>query len=269
MRFTILSENRKKYDCDSEEGFSIFINTFNKKIMLDTGFSDLFIKNSQILNIDLRQVDDIILSHGHSDHSNGIAFFPKPKKKINLLLHPDCFLERYSIRRNMHYAGMNRNLEELSKTFNVIMSRTPYFLCKNICYLGEIERKNNFEAKVFPSVLNNNKTDYIFDDTALVIKSSSGLIIISGCSHSGICNIIEYSKKIMNEKKVYAVIGGLHLKYLDDLTYRTIEYFKYNRIPNLYIGHCTSDDVIEVFKNELTTVSNVVSLYSGLEFEID
>ena len=269
MKFTVLSENRKKCSCDSEKGFSIFINYSNKKILLDTGFSDLFLKNSQKLNIDLSQVDDIVLSHGHSDHSNGIAFFPKTTKKTNLILHPDCFLERYSIRRNMRYAGMNKNIRELSKSFNVIMSRKPYFLYKNICFLGEIERKNDFEAKVFPTVLNNNKIDNIFDDTALVIKSNCGLIIISGCSHSGICNIIEYSKKIMHENNICAVIGGFHLKSLNDLTYKTIDYFKNNRISNLYIGHCTSDDVIEAFENKLKNVSNVVSLYSGLEFEID
>lgn len=80
MKFTVLSENRKKRNCDSEECFSIFIKCFNKKILLDTGLSDLFIKNFKKLNIDLSQADDIILSHSHSNHSNGIAFFQKRQK---------------------------------------------------------------------------------------------------------------------------------------------------------------------------------------------
>ncbi len=78
------------------------------------------------------------------------------------------------------------------------------------------------------------------DDSAIVYQGKDGLFIITGCSHSGICNIIEYAKEVCNEQKIVGVIGGFHLFKLSERLTRTIDYFQKNGIEELYPGHCVS-----------------------------
>lgn len=113
--------------------------------------------------------------------------------------------------------------------------------------------------------------DIVKDDSAVVINSSKGLIIMSPCSHSGICNIIEYAKKITKNNDVYAVIGGFHIKEVDENTKKVIIYFLENNIKNIYLGHCTSDEVCNEFINKLSDYSNIKVMSSGLiiDFDVD
>ena len=82
--------------------------------------------------------------------------------------------------------------------------------------------------------------DYIMDDTALAYVGENGLSIITGCSHAGICNIIEYAKKLTGVQKVQSVLGGFHLFDVDEREKATIAYLKEEKIPELYPCHCTS-----------------------------
>ena len=266
MRVIVLSENRKKNQCNNEEGLSLYVEVNNNKLLLDTGITDLFIENSEILNIDLSKIEIIVLSHGHWDHGNGLKYLNGDNKTV--ILHPNSFADRYSIRRNEEYAGINLKLEEMSQKYNVIQTKTSYKIFENIWFLGEIERKNDFEAKKFPTILAESKIDYIEDDSGIVIKTDNGIIVISGCSHSGICNTIEQAKKIANENRICAVMGGFHLKEVDEMTQETIKYFANNNVASAYMGHCTSDEVINEFKKQLEGKCKVEILYSGAEFEL-
>ena len=93
----------------------------------------------------------------------------------------------------------------------------------------------------------------------------NGLIIISGCAHSGICNTIEYAKKITGENRIKAVIGGFHLKEINESTLKTIEYMKQEDIKSIYLAHCTSDIVCEEFIKQLPEKVNVIK--TGLTYE--
>lgn len=268
MKVVILTENRQcDNNCISEEGLSIYIEINNDKLLLDGGITDAFLKNSKILNIDLDQVHTIALSHGHWDHGNGLKYIND--KKI-LILHPECYTERYSLRRNMAYAGINQNKEELSKKFELIETRESYKIFENVWFLGEIDRKFEVPEKNLPTVLKNGKVDYLYDDCGgVVIKTENGIVIFSSCSHSGIDNIIEQAKKISNENRVIAVIGGFHLKQINSYTDQIIKYFKTNNIRSAYMGHCTSDEVIEYFKEKLIGITQIEKLFAGAMFEIN
>ena len=265
MKFVILTENRKGIEaCTNENGLSIYIESDNGKLLLDTGITDSFIKNANNLNIDLNKVNIIVLSHGHYDHSGGLNSY---KKRIKLVCHPDCCMNRISKRTNT-YGGINYTKADLEKNFDLLMTKEPYEILENIYFLGEIPRKLSFECNNFPMVVDDGSDDTAPDDTGLVIQSDKGLIVISGCAHSGICNTIEYAKEIMNEDKVYAVIGGFHLKDIDESTDKTIKYFIDNNIKNAFMGHCTSDEVIETFKIQLEGKCDVQKLFSGYTFEL-
>ena len=268
MKITVLTENRAcGNNCINEDGLSIYIEINNNKLLLDSGITDAFLKNAETLGVNLDEVNIIALSHGHWDHGNGLKYLDKKK---TLILHPECYTKRYSLRRNMEYAGINETREELSEKFDLIETKEPYKIFENVWFLGEIDRRSEVPEKNLPTVLENKDEDYLYDDCGgIVVKLENGIVVFSSCSHSGIDNIIEQAKRITNENRVIAVMGGFHLKQTDSYTDKMIQYFKDNKIQTAYMGHCTSDEVIEYFKEKLTGVTQVEKLFSGAKFEIN
>lgn len=209
MKFIVLTENRKSNcNCINEDGLSIYIEVENNKFLLDGGITDAFIKNAKILNVDLEAIDKIVLSHGHWDLGNGLKYIDSKKA---LILHPESYTQRYSLRRNMAFAGINQTREELCKKFELVETKEPYKIFENVWYLGQINRKFEVPKENLPTVLENNETDYLYDDTGVVVKTENGIIVFSSCSHSGIDNIIEQAKEVSGDNRVLAVLVNIYI----------------------------------------------------------
>lgn len=241
MKLVVLNDNFAGKKCSSEHGLSFLIEA-DKKILFDAGQSDVFEKNAKILNVSLDDVEYIVLSHGHFDHGNGLKYLKNKK----LICHPDCFIKRYK-KENGKYVGLPITLEEAKKKYELILSKKPYKISETVTFLGEIPRMNDFESKKADFCKDGGDDDFVSDDSAITIKSNNGLIVIAGCSHAGICNIIEYAKAVNKTKKVYAVAGGFHLKKADDVTKKTIDYFKKEKIRRIYPSHCTELAALSMF----------------------
>lgn len=256
IRITVLNDDRCNNDTlECEHGLSLFLEDGNRKVLFDTGQTDLYLKNASILGVPLDEVESIVLSHGDYDHGNGLKYF---NRKVNLICHPDFTKNRIS-KRTGNYSGLNENLEEIKNKFHLITTKEPYPVTDNIIFLGEIERLNCFEKGTnLPATNEAGETYKHLDDSGVVIKTDNGIIVISGCAHSGICNTIEFAKKITNCNNVLAVIGGFHLKDIDEQTEKTIQYMKDNHIKHILVAHCTSDIVCDEFKNELPDVTEVI-----------
>jgi 7,8-dihydropterin-6-yl-methyl-4-(beta-D-ribofuranosyl)aminobenzene 5'-phosphate synthase len=243
IKISILCEDQAKMGFKdkiflAQHGFSVFIEA-GKRILFDTGATDVFIHNAGLLGIDLNTTDWIVLSHGHWDHTNGLKALRTQERK-NLLVHPGAFVDRR--RASGEYNGMSCNRNEIAKKFHLILEKEPYQISDSIYFLGEIPRRNDFEAqKTAFFYMDGEKKcrDFISDDTALAIETQKGLVIITGCSHAGICNIIEYARQVTRQGKIFAVLGGFHLLGDPIQLQKTIEYFKKNRIEHLYPMHCT------------------------------
>lgn len=234
MKITILCENTVGSHLGSlaEWGFSALIEFKKTTILFDTGYSNVYLHNAKLLEKDLEVVDFVVLSHYHDDHSRGLQFHNfKTRKKI--IFHPKI-LDK-----------LPKSLAKKIKTdFEVILSEEPLEFFKDVFYLGEIPRKNNFEKGAYGK-------DEILDDSALAIKSKKGVTIISGCSHSGICNICEYAKKITGQK-LYAVLGGFHLFKSNVKAIRgTINYFKKEKPEFILPMHCVDFPTMVKFYNAL------------------
>jgi len=245
MKLSVLTENTAGAYFLAEHGLSYFIEYANKKILFDTGATDVFIKNAEKLNINLEDVDLIVLSHGHWDHGNGLEFI----KNKTLVSHPNSFIKRFR-KGEKKNIGLKLSKTEINNKFSLITSKKPYFLTDNIIFLGEIPRLNDFESQATSFVKENGEDDFVKDDSALAIIQDKELIIVSACSHSGICNIVEYGKKITGINSVKAVIGGFHLKKQDNHTKKTIEYFKKNKVQRLLPSHCTQLPALAMFYDE-------------------
>jgi len=269
IKVKILSENRDNGEFKGEAGLSVFIEAFGNKFLMDTGLSDLFLKNAKLLNLNIDDIKTIILSHGHNDHSTGACFL----RDKNLIIHPLGFKKRWSIGRQ-EFSGFSISEQDAKKLHNVILTRQPFEFFDNCYYLGEIPMKVDFEKDGnFSSTLDEQytQTDYTEDDSGIAIKTKQGLFVMIGCGHRGVCNAIEQAKLVTNENKIYAVLGGFHLRSLakqKEKIDQTIEYFKQNQIKELYLGHCISDKVIEYFEQNLEGVK-INRLSAGKEFELE
>lgn len=195
MKLTILVDNYVPNVADllGEPSFSCFIEDEEKKILFDTGFGAVPFRNARDLGIDLASVDCIVLSHGHLDHTRGLNLFAEKfaaHTKPKLICHPLALKPKRSGRENIGIKGTEKDLGE---KYDIVRSREPVWITDRVVFLGEIERATAFENK---KPLGKTKLDgayvddYLLDDSALAIDTDSGIVVVTGCSHSGICNII-------------------------------------------------------------------------------
>lgn len=275
MRLTILVDNNAGHDLAGEWGLSFLIETDGKKILFDTGASDLFIKNAARLNISLLDLDYLIFSHGHYDHTWGLNWLlqtylstrvPRAQRPT-FLAHPGALVPKF--RDDGNEFGILVSEVVLKRNFKINLIREPFQLTENLFYLGQIPRKFDFEGKTpLGQTLTSEglMADYLLDDTALAYKTPKGLIIITGCSHSGICNIVDYAREVCREGKVVDIIGGFHLKNLksdDPKLTGASRYFEKLKPGQIHPCHCT--DLHSKFV--LTQVTKVNEVYSGLFLE--
>jgi len=246
MNLTILTENMAGGRFLAEHGLSYLIEHNNQKILFDTGHSDVFLKNTEKLGINIpAEIETVVISHGHWDHGDGLQYL----ENKTLICHPLVFIKRYR-NKDISYVGLTLNKNQLKQKFNLITSDKPYKISKNIIFLGEIPRLNNFEAQTTPFMDEYGNEDFVSDDSAIAIAQNDELIVITGCSHAGICNITEYAKKVCGIKKIKAIIGGFHLKYDNKQTKETIQYFKKQKIINVFPSHCTEMPALKLFHDE-------------------
>lgn len=247
LKLKVLVDNNTYIDqyYYGEPAVSYYIEDEDISLLLDVGYSDLFLRNSDALGVDLKNISAIVISHGHNDHTRGLKYYFEQihKSNISIMAHPDAFKEK--VIDNVEI-GSPFLEEELKEKCNLILSKEPVNVSKNITFLGEIPQINDFEQRkpIGKKIVDElSADDYVMDDTALVYKSEKGLYIITACSHSGICNIIEYAKEVCNDNRVSGIIGGLHLFEVTEQVNKTIDYLKQNNIKELYPCHCTSFQV--------------------------
>jgi 7,8-dihydropterin-6-yl-methyl-4-(beta-D-ribofuranosyl)aminobenzene 5'-phosphate synthase len=254
LSLTVLVDNTPLTDRDlmGEAGLSFFIETAEKKILFDTGLSGLFLENGEKMGISLRGLDYLILSHGHIDHTGGlpalarnIAGATEGKEPLLpcLIAHPRCFWQK---EKDGVKNGSPVSEEEAGRQFPANLSAEPVWITDDLVFLGEIPRRFAFEKgdpgkRTIHTPDGNTEQDYLTDDTALAFRSAQGLVIITGCSHAGICNITEYAREVCGENRVTDIIGGLHLltptpKQLA----KTGKYLNRLHLDALHACHCTS-----------------------------
>ena len=226
MKIRLLNENLVSDLCWlAEYGFSAWIEYENTNILFDTGWSDVWRRNAETADIDLNTVDVIALSHFHSDHSRGLLFHSFAQKK-KLVLHPrvmtallDPFIEPVDRHLPHKYAEIEQKIRD---DFQVVEARDPLEFAPGAFFLGQIPRVTSFERGYYYE-------DPMDDDTALAFQTENGAVVVTGCSHSGICNICNYAKEITGQD-LHAVIGGFHLVNPEKpAVNETIDWFKTER----------------------------------------
>ena len=214
------------------------------------------------LGINIEEIEAIVLSHGHMDHTGTLyGVLDKIPHKVPLVVHPGIFrYPRYTRRPDGAKSIWPRTLvkNELNeKNVDIIESKTPVFLVDDmIMVTGEVERTTSFEKGMPNTIMEENGElvqDPIVDDQAIVMKlKGKGLVVVSGCAHSGIVNTLMFAQKTTGEQKIHAVLGGFHLSgpFFEKFHDPTVEAIKKFDPEVLMPMHCTGLKAIQRFQKE-------------------
>lgn len=240
MKLTVLMDNNTYIDRYylGEPAVSYYIEDDDLRLLFDAGYSDAFLQNARAMDIDLNRLTHIVLSHGHDDHTRGLQFLPP--SPAALIAHPGCFMPK---RFEGQSIGAPFGAEEAAKRWNYKPCKGVYPLTENLLFLGEIPRVTDFENRMPIGEYAQNgvwQPDFLADDTALVYRTANGLFLITGCSHSGICNMIEYAKQVCGDQRIAGILGGFHLLEDNAQLQKTVDYLQSCSPGILYPCHCVS-----------------------------
>lgn len=276
MRITTLVENSSvsKY-FENEHGLSLYIESGNHKILFDAGFTNMYIKNAEKLDIDIKEVDMVVISHGHYDHIGGLIHFLEINKKAKVYLKSEVFdFNFYSIRGNERkYVGPSVELNKYKDRFVLLKEA---FKVDNLHFITDVNTVfPGPKANVLLHKIRNNKLykDDFEHELIFVIEHKEGLIVLCGCAHNGILNTLDSVSEYIPNTNIHSVIGGFHL--LDKSERTSIEtdnelnkigkeLLKFNINGKYYTGHCTGKNAYRVLSNimndKLTSISTGSSI---------
>lgn len=258
MKITTLIENHTPTDSPlpCEHGLSFWIETCGKKLIFDTGATGQFIVNAEKLGINLSEADMVILSHGHDDHSGGFhSFAEKAEKKLKVYVGKGFFQPKFKKNSDSDYQyGGNDFTEEeimdLGCSLTEVDGKT-LDLGQGLTLFREFTAYDPYEKIPDRFVIKHGESyepDSFADELVLGIETEQGLVIVTGCAHCGIINIVETIKE-RTSLPIRGMIGGLHLKGAGEERIRhTAEYLAGLNLEFLACVHCTGDEAMKYFK---------------------
>ncbi len=274
----------------AEHGFCALVETPDRRIIFDTGQSGAVLRHNVTtarLRPTIATLDAVALSHGHYDHAGGLLALAElthdgarngqesDGAMLEVYAHPDCFDDKFSLHgERYHPIGIPFNRFELEDAhFRFNLHREPVQLARGVWTSGEVPRNRAFEPPsdrfFVRSELDDESYRYtqdaLLDDGALFVHTDEGVVVVSGCSHSGIVNIVDHAMEFFGDERLRAVIGGMHLSSAPiarlESTFDALgQYPDAMLIP----GHCTGIGAIAVGMARLG-VDRVQNAYAGLE----
>jgi 7,8-dihydropterin-6-yl-methyl-4-(beta-D-ribofuranosyl)aminobenzene 5'-phosphate synthase len=267
---TLIEDNKCDNNLISEHGLSLYIEYKNKKIILDTGASDNFLKNAINLNINIKNIDYVVITHAHFDHCGGLLSFLKANNKAKIYIKKnEQFETYYKNNKTIDFIGLD--IESFSQYYyrfvfikeDIIQIDDYSYIISKIDMITNITYNNSCLKIKKNNLLLNDDFEH---ELIFVIKENRKTSIFSGCAHKGIINMIHTVKSIFKIKKINNIIGGLHLienpiiqnpvktETLDEIS----NYLKDNVI-NIYTCHCTGLDAFNYLKKDLKNHINYIS----------
>jgi 7,8-dihydropterin-6-yl-methyl-4-(beta-D-ribofuranosyl)aminobenzene 5'-phosphate synthase len=249
-RITIICENSVSVKGGvGEHGFAAYVETERGNFLFDTGRGEGLIPNLLRFDKDPLSIQKIILSHGHHDHTGGLASILELLGGVEIMAHPDLFSIRYRIsqkdgREVRRFVGLKFQrayLESLGGRFT--LGKNFREVTREMFLTGEVPRKNSFEKgdpNLFAEIEGQLVPDPFWDDQSVVIESPKGLVMLFGCAHAGMMNTLEYAIAKTGQERVFAIIGGTHLDFASpSQVEETISILKNFQVERLGVSHCT------------------------------
>lgn len=246
MKWTVLSDNRSSDPLlSTEHGLSIFLQTDRHNILLDTGASDVFIRNAEQLGVELSDVDYVFISHGHSDHAGGLRYFLEQNQKAQVIVSPDAMSGSFfSKRGNLH--SITTEWPDIDND-RLILTNHTCEVADGIHVIAHIPQNHPMPKGNQNLYVQDAHRDYIHDDFRHELVLYVDGLLFTGCAHSGLENILSACLW-----PVHTVVGGFHLldgQETDDELMALTQRLK-AKYPDtqFYTSHCTGNHAFEVIK---------------------
>lgn len=274
IKIYTLVDNTAGYGYQGEWGLSFYIEGFGHKILFDTGMTSLASENARLAKIDLSSIDVLILSHGHNDHTGGLADFLKYIGEVQVIAHPDIWTKKY-VRENQNsfeYIGIPACREELeSRGARFHLTKKSFKICQSIIITGEINLNNSYEkidSDLLAKTTGKFSSDSMMDDLSLIIQTDRGLVVVTGCAHRGIINTLQHAQKMTGDHRILNVIGGFHLyKASQERLDWTIQNLKAMGVQKVSPCHCTGfNAMVQIYQN---MPEHYQPIYAGSIIEIE
>lgn len=266
MRIIVLMENTSCHpECVAEHGFSIYIETPRHKALLDTGATPAFLDNAEKLGVDLSQIDTLILSHGHYDHAGGILAFAELNPNARIYMQESAVCDYYHGDR---YIGIDKQIPLLPQ---VCMGHGDFRIDEELSVFSQVTGRRFFSQSNLSLTKRVDGTDIQDDflhEQYLVITQSEKRILLSGCAHNGILNILDHYRKLYGNPP-QALISGFHMMKKEAYTDEEITVIEktaeeLSRLDMVcYTGHCTGQAAFALMKPILK--EKLIALHAGME----
>lgn len=254
--------------CCYEHGLSFYIETKNHKLLLDTGATDAFLENAETLGVDLSKVDTVILSHGHYDHSGGLLAFARMNPKACIYMQKSAGEDYYNLRGGKEkYIGIDKDILALPQ---VVLLDGNYQIDEELFLFTNITGRRYWAKsnRILKKKLADSYVQDVFEhEQCLVITEDGKQILLSGCAHNGILNILEAYEQYFEKPPVMA-ISGFHMvkrEAYDEDEIRTIEDTarELKRMDTVfYTGHCTGQKAFDIMKQIMG--EQLIFVHSGM-----
>lgn len=243
-------------------GVSFHISINEEQIVSDLGLIGWrLIRNMELLNIKPNEIDKVFLTHGHMDHVRGLSSLVIARTTLNKLpifTHPDATIPRRAFIRNKELwnAGFPIFESKIKEKVQFIFNRESIKIAPRLFTTGEISLKERTNvqnlSRHFKCKINDSwEKDSVIDDQSLVLQTLEGLVVITGCCHSGLLNTCNKAKELFNDD-IHAIIGGVHMVFSKkQKVEQVISNIKRElKKPILYLNHSTGTKAIRMMKKE-------------------
>ena len=259
-----------------EHGLAFWIETGSANILFDTGQGAVLSGNAYKLGMCLERTGAVALSHGHYDHTGGLATALRAAGPIKVFAHPGAFRPKFSLRHDgsSQDVGIPLVNEEMIQRgeATLVLTDRPTQIAGHVFVTGEIPRRTDYEDTGGRFYLDREcqAPDPILDDQALYFDVPAGTVVLLGCAHAGAINTLMYIRELTNGRPICAVLGGMHLiKASAERRERTIEAFRDLGVQQFWPAHCTGMEATAALWNAFPGQCHPCMVGSVASFEIE